>query len=256
MPAHPLPRFRPAALLALALAAGSCSGGGTTDPQPTELRLLVVGLVRHDLSPQNQLQGGLAFFFDRDAEVLLTADARIIGPQTWELQDSLPVGVIPGAIYHRAPNILPGQSWRLQATVFGPDTVIQIESESELVPSAFEVRGAAMHPANQPLRVEWDAVPDAEFYTVAAGSGYEVELSGSETSHTIPAIAFTDVTPGAQIEIEVTAFNNFYISVAAGISSLDDAQEISDRFLQRDNVTGANGTFGAATSVGYMLTIQ
>lgn len=246
--------FRPAAALAI-LAGVACSSGGTTDPEPTELRLLVVALVRNDISPENRLSGGVAFFIDRDAVRLLSAEARIVGPTTWSMDSSAP-GVVPGYYYHKAPSIRSGDAWKLEATVFGPDTTIVVESEFEIVPSQFAVRGPAQHPASQPLEIEWDAVPNAEFFTVAAGSGYEIELPGNASSHTIPASAFAGITPGVAIEIEVTAFNNFFVTIPTGISTLNDPDAIADRFIQRDNVLGANGTFGAATSVGYMVTLQ
>jgi hypothetical protein len=237
------------------LAGVACSSGGTTDPPPPELRLLVVALVRNDISPENRLEGAVAFFIDRDEVRLLDADARIVGPQTFTMDSSEP-GVVPGQFYHTAPSIRPGQSWKIEATVFGPDTTIVIESEFEIVPQEFEVRGPALHPSSQPLQIEWDAVPDAEFFTVAAGSGYEIEVPATTTSHTIPASAFAGITPGVAIEIEVTAFNNFFVTIPTGISTLDDPDEVADRFIQRDNVDGANGTFGAATSVGFMVTLQ
>lgn len=240
------------AIFALATLAG-CSDG--TGPDPT-IQLLVVGVVRHDASPRGALEGGIAFFFDRDRERLLTADAVIVGPETWELSDSVNPGVVPGPIYHRAPRIRPGERWRLLATVFAPVRDIQIQSTEELVPAEFEVRAPAVHPAGQPLTVEWDPILDADRINVAAGSGFETEIDVGATSFTFPASAFQGIAPGTEIEIEVTAFNNFYVSIAGGISSLEKAEEFTERFLQNDNVDGASGVFGAATSMGVVVTIQ
>lgn len=256
--------LRATALVVLAVA--GCTSGGTTEPDP-EIDLLVVGMVRNHITTKQEtrLEGAVVFFYDRNSEQLLEGEAFIIAgerpgcdacPMSWELDDFLPVGAIEGAIYHKAPQIRPGDRWKLVATAFGPDTIVQVESTEELVPQEFEIRIAAEHSRDEPLVVDWDPVPDAEKFTVAAGSGYEIELPGGTTSYTIPASAFSGVSTGVEVEITVTAFNNFYVSIATGISSLDDAEEIAERFLQTDNVEGANGTFGAATSVSRFVTIQ
>lgn len=242
-------------VLLLVTVAAACEGGsGPAGPSTTQL--LVVGFVRNDLSPVQPLEGGIAFFYDRASERLLTAEARIEGPRMWGLVDSFSPGVVPGPIYHRAPQIRPGERWRLVAVVFTPEGEVSIRSAEELVPQPFEVRAPLRHPLGQPLRVEWDDPPDAERVVVNAGSGFEAEIEPGETSFLVPASAFDGLVPGAEIEIEVTAFNNFYVSVASGIGSLRDAEETARRFLASDNVEGADGTFGAATSAGVVVTLE
>jgi hypothetical protein len=64
-------RVRAVLLAALLLAPGCSGGSGPSDP-PDPREVLIVSLARRDRSPES-LEGHLAFYFDRDTEVLLGA---------------------------------------------------------------------------------------------------------------------------------------------------------------------------------------
>ena len=92
---------------------------------------------------------------------------------------------------------------------------------------------------------------------MAVGSGFEAELPATARGITVPASAFAGLDAGDEIEIEVTAFDIFFVSISGGISSLGDAETFADRFTPADdNVEGATGAFGAAVTVGSIVTLQ
>ena len=94
-------------LLTVALAAPGCSGGsGPTDPNnPREILVIAVARSDRSLPSEDTLEGYLAFFFDRDREVLLDAVAVIdrVNPDgsvfSRELGTEITPGVVPGVGY-------------------------------------------------------------------------------------------------------------------------------------------------------------
>lgn len=248
---------RLAAVVALALltALGACSGGGGNGPtEPDDTRLLVVGVARNDISPRQQLEGLVAFFFDLDRERLHHAQVSVNGIA---LNDSLLPGTVPGPIYGATPGIRGGRDYRLTATVFVPEGEIQVTSQAVPAPAEFEPILPDVHAIGQPLVVEWPDLPDAERMNVAIPTlAFEADVDESAGSFTIPASVFAGVEPGTELEVEVTAFNVFYVSIAGGVSGLQDAEAFAARFSDVDNVEGAVGAFGAAVSTGRMVTFQ
>ena len=88
-------------------------------------------------------------------------------------------------------------------------------------------------------------------------TGFAGEAPAGATSFTIPASAFTGLQPGDPADIEVTAYNGFYVSFA-DIATLGDAEEAILRFTESENITGngTRGTFATATTIGATVTIQ
>lgn len=249
---------RPAWLLALLLVA---CGGGSTGPPPVDQPILVVGLARLDQSPVQSLTGYLAFFYDVDRDSLLNADVRVNArvldcppPECGTFQ----AGAVPGPIYFRGSIVRADTVYQLVATIHSPEGDIEISSAPVVAPSVFEVTAPAMHAANQPLLVTWDPVVNAGAFNITLiNTGFVVELPGTATSVTLPASAFTGLQPGEVAEIEVTAFNGFYLSFA-DIATLDDAEEAILQFTESENITGngTRGTFATATTIGATVTIQ
>jgi hypothetical protein len=221
----------------------------------------VVGLARLDQSPVQSLTGYLAFFYDVDRDSLLTAQVRVNArvldcpPPTC---GTFEAGAVPGPIYFRGSIVRADTVYQLVATIHTPEGDIEISSEPVVAPSLFEIQVPAAHPANQPLLVTWEPVTNASGFNITViSTGFQTQVSGSATSVTLPASAFTGLQPGAVAEIEVTAFNGFYVSFA-DIASLDDAEEVLLRFTESENITGngARGTFATATTIGATVTIQ
>lgn len=249
----PTPRRGLAALaLAVALACGGGGGGGPVGP-PTPTRVLAVGIVRRDLSPYQNLEGYLVFFFDIDEQRLLSARATINGKA---VQDSLLPGTVPGPIYARGTGVRSGEQYSLVADVDTPEGNRSVTSSEVTAPDSFGMEVPETQVIGQPMTVTWDPTPDAQRINVAVGSAYETDLPASQHSVTIPASAFVGMPPGGQVEVEVTAFNVFYVSITGGINGLQDAKAFAERFSGVDNVDGAEGVFGAATTVGRMVTLQ
>lgn len=246
------------AWLALAPACGGGGGNGTTDP-PEEVRLLAVGIVRLDDSPSGQnLTGFLTFFFDRDQNRLLSAEVEVSGVV---LADSILPGIVPGPMYNRGASVStvsPGTVHRLEATVRTRSGDRAVTSASVTVPSRLEPRAPGTHPLGEDLRIEWDPPPSADgVHVIVLGSDFEVELPATASGVTIPASAFAGNDPGDVIEIEITTFDTFYVSIAGGIGSLGDAEAFAARFTaDDDNVEGATGAFGAAVTVGSVVTLE
>ena len=253
--ALPIAPVRALALACLPVILVGCGGGGGDGPtDPTETRLIVVGVARNDISPENQLEGLVAFFFDRDRQELLHARASVNGRA---LNDSLLPGTVPGPIYGATPGIIGGREYSLTATVFAPEGEILVTSEAVVAPEEFEPILPDVHAIGQPLVVAWPDLPDAERVNVAIPTlAFEADANASAGTFTIPATVFAGVEPGSEIEVEVTAYNVFYVSIAAGISGIQDAEEFAARFRDVDNVEGAVGAFGAAVSTGGMVTFQ
>lgn len=247
----PVPAPFRAAIVAplVALLFGACDDG-TIDPEIEE-GLIAVGLVRLDRSPDQPLSGFLAFFYDPDQRRLLTAEVAIDGIP---LDTTIEPQIVPGPIYVRGAEVRAGEGYRLTATVQGPRGAVQIASPDVFVPPEFEIRAAGPHPVGQPLTVTWDPVANVEaFNIVVVGTTFETEAAGNATSVTIPASAFATL---GSAEIEVTAYNGFYVSLSAGISSLADAEQVAARFTAAENLTGARGSFGAATTAGIIVTFE
>ena len=254
---------RPTWFLALLLAA--CSGSGT-EPPPVDLPIIAVGVARLDRSPVQNLGGYLAFFFDADNNRLLTAEVEINQDPVNEIIEP---GVVEGPIYFRGRLVRANETYQLVATIHALEGDIQVSSPSIVAPAVFEMQAPAVHPANQPLVVTWDPVPNAQAFQIevlqtgfrdtvsAAATSYSTLAPAGATSFTIPASAFAGLRPGDTTEIEVTAFNSFYVSLAE-IGTLQDAEEAVLRFGSAENITGggARGSFGVATSVGSIVTIQ
>lgn len=244
----------PRPIVALLLAMAACGDGGTgpDDALPGGDRLLAIGVARQDLSP-DPLEGYLAFFYDLDGDSLLTAAAAINGTP---LMSSFAPGIIDGLLYFQGADITSGTPYQLAATVETPDGPVDVRSAPEVVPALFDIDVPASHAAGQSLTVRWTATPDAEKVNVAAGSGFTIDVPASQTSVTIPAEAFAGIEAGTLLEIEVTAYNTFYASVSAGIGSLTDAEALAGRLAVVDNVDGAIGAFGAATTVGGVVAFE
>lgn len=239
------------AVLIPALLLGGCNGGGTTDPSPTP-SLIVVGMARLDRSPEQAFSGLVAFFYDPDQRRLLLGAAQI---------NDLPLdrppfepGIVPGPIYWNLPEVDPNRAYRMTASVQTSSGVVQVTSHEVVVPASFEIQAPAQHPRGQPLTIQWDPVPNAQaFNIVVVGTVFEAEVPGSATSFTIPAGALANLDSS---EIEVTAYNGFYVSLNVGISSLNDAEQAAQRFTQAQNLTGARGSFGASNTAGVVVTFQ
>lgn len=229
---------------------GSCDGSGT-GPDPGETRILVVGVARNDASPRDPLEGHIVLFFDIDREILLSAEAAVNGLPLEQV-----IEVNEGPIYLRGSQVQPGTAYSLAAEVSTPEGTVQVSSQPATPPAEFAIEAPADHPLGQPLEVRWDPVPGATGINVAAGSGFDMDLPATATSVTIPASAFAGLAAGSTIEIEVTPYDVFYISVSAGVSGILDAGAFVERFTGNENVQGARGAFGAATTVGTIVTLE
>ncbi|CAN5298328.1 hypothetical protein BH18GEM1_BH18GEM1_20210 [soil metagenome] len=243
-------------VLALAGLALAACGGGATGPggdalEPT--RILAIGVARQDASPDQPAEGYLAFFYDLDADSLLRAEAAINGTT---LSSPFAPVIIDGLLYFQGAEVTSGTSYRLAARVETPEGPVDVQSAAEVVPSLFGIDVPARHTSGQPLTVRWTATPDAEKVNVSAGSGFAIDVPASQTSVTIPAEAFAGIEAGETLEIEVTAYNTFYAPVFAGINSLANAETLAGQLAVVDNIEGALGAFGAATTVGALVTIE
>lgn len=241
------------ALAALLLVA-ACSGGGTTGPQ--EESIIAIALARRDESPVQNLHGYLVFFYDPNQERLLSGTIQI---DELVITETLEPGAIPGPLYFRGSIVRANTAYNLVATIDGPDGPIPITSTDVVVPSTFQVQAPEVLTLGEPLEVTWDPVTNAEHFNVTVfDTGYEAELPGTATSFTIPASAFAGLLVGQTPEIEVTAFNRFYISLASGIGNVGDAEEIALRFAGSENITGegVRGALGASTTVGFTVTLE
>lgn len=246
-------------VLAWLVAATACGGGGNgTGPTGDDVRLLAVSIVRLDDSPSGQnLTGFLTFFFDRDERRLLSADVEVSG---LVLADSILPGIVPGPIYNRGASVgtvAPGTVHRFQATVRTRSGDRTVTSESVTMPPRLELRLDDSHPRGSALRIEWDPPPDADgIHVIVGGGDFEVELPPTAGGVRVPASAFAGAGAGDEVEIEVTTFDTFYVSIIGGISSLGDAEEFARRFTAEDNVEGARGALGAGATAGAVVTLQ
>jgi hypothetical protein len=250
--------YRPAWFLALLLTA--CTGSGT-EPPPVDLPIIAVGVARLDRSPDRNLGGYLAFFFDADNNRLLTAEVEVTQVTRnirSTLDQTIEPGVVEGPIYFLGRHVQANETYRLAATIHSLEGDIQVSSPVITAPAVFEMRVPAVHPANQPLVVTWDPVPNAQAFRIeVTQTGFMDDVQAGATSFTIPASAFAGLRPGDTTEIEVTAYNSFYVSLSE-IGNLQDAEAAVLRFSKAENITGggARGSFGVATSVGSIITIQ
>ncbi len=245
--------FRPKNLVA-ALLLAACSGGGGTGP--VEEDIIAVAMARRDETPVQNLHGYLVFFYDPNQERFLPGSIQI---NELAITETLEPGAIPGPLYFRGSIVRTNTAYHIVATIEGPDGPIPITSTDVVVPDNFEVQAPDTHALGQPLTITWDAVSNAEFFNVTVfDTGFEAQLPGTATSYTIPASAFNGLVANSNPEIEVTAFNRFYVSLASGIGSVGDAEEIAQRFAGSENITGegVRGALGASTTVGFTVTLQ
>lgn len=252
-----------ALLLTAVLVVPGCSGGsGPTDP-PDSREILVVAIARSDRSlPDDQtLEGYLAFFFDRDRERLLAAEAVVDrfnsdgSMFSRALRDSFAPGFVLGSVYSEGINVDPGLRFQLRATVTQADgSEVEVNSTVVTVPSDFEVEVPDEVVAGQPLLVTW-SVTGAEKVNVAAGE-FSEHIAASLGVFTIPASAFVGLSPGEEVNVEITAYNTFYEPLGAAISTLSDAEAAAEKFRGIDNVDGAVGVFGAAYTLGHVVTVR
>lgn len=239
-------------------------GNGSTGPELRTVRVLAVGVARQDVSPQDPLEGFLVFFYDLQADSLLTADARVletsgIPVDTIAVATPLVAGFVPGVVYVQGANVLSGATYRLAATLTIGGSPVEILSEPVTVPAVFEIEVPDRHAIGDSLTVNWEPTPDASSINVSAGSGFTVDVPAAQTGVTIPPDAFAGLVAGAMLEIEVTAYNQFYIPLAGGIASLSDAEAFAERLRPVENIDGADGAggaFGAATTVGRVVTLE
>lgn len=233
-----------------ALLLGSCGGSGT-GPDPPGTEILVVGVARNDASPRDQRDGYIVLFVDTEREVLLRAEVAVNGLPLEQV-----IEVNEGPIYLRGVGVQPGISYSLVADVSTPEGTVDVNSQPVVPPAELEIVAPENHPLGQPLEVRWDPVTGVSGINVAAGSGFDVDLPATATSATIPASAFAGLDPGDTVEIEVTPYDAFYVSIAAGISGVLDVPSFLERFTTNENVQGARGAFGAATTVGKIVTLE
>lgn len=245
-------RARDLLLVALVLAPGCDGGSGPSDPgEPREV--LVVGLARRDRSPTESLEGYLAFFFDRDTEVLLDAAPVVNGRPVDVVFEP---GIVPGPAYSEGINVDPGRTYRLTADVERPGTgTIEVESATVTIPSDFTILVPDEVDAGGTLEVSW-TVTGAQMVNVSVGSVYSSHVPASQGELTIPDSAFAGRPSGEQVEIEITAYNTFYEPLGAAISTLSDAEEAAEKFRGIDNVAGGVGVFGGAFTLGHIVTVR
>ena len=241
-----------ALLLAGILLVPGCGGSGPSDP-PEPREVLIVSLARRDRSPMESLEGYLAFFFDRDTEVLLTA-APIINGRAVDLV--FEPGLVPGPAYSEGINVDPGQTYQLTAQVERPGTgTFQVASAPVTVPTDLVIDVPDEVDAGGTLAVTW-SVSGAEMVNIAVGAVYSAHVPASQGQHTIPNVAFAGRPSGQLVEIEITAYNTFYEPLGAAISTLSDAEAAAEKFRGIDNVTGGVGVFGAAFTLGHVVTVR
>lgn len=257
-------RVRPTLLAALLFASGCGGGSGPVDPSdPREI--LVIAIARSDRSfpPEDTLEGYLAFFFDREREILLDAVAVIdrVNPDgsvfSRQLRTPITPGIVPGVGYSEGINVDPGRQFRLEATVTTADGgTIQVASDMATVPSALTIVVPAEVIAGQSLPVAW-SVSGAERVNVAVDGGvFSAHVPATQGSFTIPASAFEGRPPGERVNVEITAYNTFYEPLGAAIGSLSDAEAAAQSFQGIDNVDGAVGVFGAAFTQGHEVIVR
>jgi hypothetical protein len=240
-------------LLAALLSAPGCSGGsGPIDP-PDPREVLIVSLARRDRSPVDDLEGYLVLFFDRDTEVLLSASPIINGRPVDE--EFLP-GIVPGPAYSEGINVDPGETYQLTADVDRPGTgTFQVTSAPVTVPSDLVIGVPDEVDSGGTLTVTW-SVDGAEKVNVAVEAIYSIHVPASQGQLTIPDSVFAGRPSGQQVEIEITAYNTFYEPLGAAISTLSDAEAAAEKFRGIDNVTGGVGVFGAAFTLGHVVTVR
>ena len=254
-----------ALLLTAALVASGCSGGsGPTDP-PNSREILVIAIARSDrsLPSEDTLEGYLAFFFDRDREVLLDAVAVIdrVNPDgsvfSRELGTEITPGIVPGVGYSEGINVDPGRRFVLDAMVTASDgSTIQVTSDTMTVPADFEIQVPDEVVAGEGLLVTW-SVSGAERVNVAVDGGvFSEHMAASLGAFTIPASAFAGRPGGVSVDIEITAYNTFYEPLGAAISTLSEAEAAAQKFSGIDNVSGGLGVFGTAFTLGQMVTVR
>jgi hypothetical protein len=255
------------ALLAALLFASGCGGGSGAGPlDPSEPReILVIAIARSDrsLPPEETLEGYLAFFFDREREILLDAVAVIdrVNPDgsvfSRELRTPITPGLVPGVGYAEGINVDPGRKFRLAATVTAADGgTLQVVSEMVTVPSALEIDIPAEVGAGEPLPVTW-SVTGAERVNVAVDGGvFSEHVPAAQGSFTIPASAFAGRPVGEGVNVEITAYNTFYEPLGDALNTLTSAEAAAQKFQGIDNVDGAVGVFGAAFTLGHEVIVR
>jgi hypothetical protein len=257
-------RVRSTLLAALLFASGCGGGSGPIDPSDSR-EILVIAIARSDrsLPPEDTLEGYLAFFFDRDREILLDAVAVIdrTNPDgsvfSRELRTPITPGLVPGVGYSEGINVDPGRKFQLEATVTTADGgTIQVVSDMATVPSALEIDFPTEVVAGDPLPVTW-SVTGAERVNVAVDGGvFSEHVPASQGSFTIPASAFVGRHLGEAVNVEITAYNTFYEPLGAAIGSLSNAEAAAQKFRGVDNVDGALGVFGAAFTRGHEVIVR
>jgi hypothetical protein len=254
-----------ALLLTAVLALSGCGGGGGPIDPPTPREILIIAVARSDRSvPVEQtLEGYLAFFFDRDREILLPATAivdRVNGDGSTfsrELRTTITPGVVPGNGYSEGINVDPGLRFRLRATVVrSAEDTISITSDLVTVPSNFVIDIPDEVPTGGTLHVTW-SVTGAESINVAVDGGvYSAHVPAAQGAFTIPGSAFAGRPAGEEVMVHITAYNTFYEPLGAAISSLSDAEAAAEKFRGIDNVAGGVGVFGAAHTLGHAVTVR
>jgi hypothetical protein len=254
-----------ALLLTAALVASGCSGGsdGPVDPgDPREILVIAIARTDRSLPTDDTIEGYLAFFFDRDREMLLDAVAVVdrINPDgsvfSRELGTEITPGIVPGVGYSEGINVDPGRRFVLEATVTGPDGTIQVTSDTTSVPSDFDIEIPDEVPAGEGLPVTW-SVSGAERVNVAVDGGvFSEHMAASLGAFTIPASAFAGRPPGESVDVEITAYNTFYEPLGAAISTLSQAESAAQKFRGIDNVSGGLGVFGTAFTRGHEVTVR
>ena len=255
-----------ALLLTAALVASGCSGGsaGPADPQnPREILVIAIARSDRSLPSEDSIEGYLAFFFDRDREVLLDAVAVVDRVNrdgsvfSRELRTEITPGVVPGVGYSEGINVDPGRRFVLDAEVTSADGgTIQVTSDTTAVPTDFEIEIPEEVVEGEGLPVTW-SVSGAERVNVAVDGGvFSEHMPASLGSFTIPASAFAGRPAGEQVDVEITAYNTFYEPLGAAISTLSEAESAAQKFRGIDNVSGGLGVFGAAFTLGHMVTVR
>lgn len=254
-----------ALLLTAALVAPGCSGGsGPTDPQnPREILVIAIARSDRSLPAEDTIEGYLAFFFDRDREVLLDAVAVVdrINPDgrvfSRELSREIAPGLVPGVGYSEGINVDPGRRFVLNAAVTAADgSTIQVSSDTTVVPTDFEIQIPQEVVAGEELPVTW-SVSGAERVNVAVDGGvFSEHVAASLGAFTIPASAFAGRPEGELVDVEITAYNTFYEPLGAAISTLSEAETAAQKFRGIDNVSGGLGVFGAAFTLGHTVTVR
>jgi hypothetical protein len=245
-------RSHPKSLLPLLLLT-ACRGG--TGPDPVDLPIIVVGIARLDRSPVQSLTGYLAFFLDVDRNLLLEGTVQV---NQLQITETVEPGIIDGPIYIRGSTVRANETYQLVATIQAPEGPIQVTSAIVTAPAVFTVQAPATLAVGQPFTVTWSPVTNAQTFDVrVVSTGFKTEVPGSATSITFPASAFMGLQAGAVAEIEISAYNGFYVTLS-DISDLGDAEEAILRFTQAENITGpgTRGSFGASTTIGTTVTLQ